>query len=144
MRTGPGPLSGPLISIGSGDLNFVVRMRSVGIAWTGQLPISFFGGATQSAVLSSTSVAVATSSSHHVAPHQVSSNSATSASAASQGHQTSLSTTSALRAEVLWCLNTAIKHHSFSSNHGIGELFQIMFPDSDIAKNFAMGKDKTA
>ena len=51
--------------------------------------------------------------------------------------------TSTLRAEVLWCLDLATKHHSFNSNEGIGELFRNMFPDSDIAKSFALGKDKT-
>ncbi|XP_063766097.1 uncharacterized protein LOC134882380 [Eleginops maclovinus] len=36
-----------------------------------------------------------------------------------------------------------MKHHSFNSNEGIGELFRNMFPDSEIAKSFALGKDKT-
>ncbi|XP_035998777.1 uncharacterized protein LOC118564524 [Fundulus heteroclitus] len=48
-----------------------------------------------------------------------------------------------LNAEVLWCLNTAMQHHSYASNEGVSELFQAMFPDSEIAKSFACGKDKT-
>ncbi|ROL55415.1 hypothetical protein DPX16_20791 [Anabarilius grahami] len=36
-------------------------------------------------------------------------------------------TTATLRAEVLWCLDLATKHHSFNSNDGIGELFRICF-----------------
>ena len=48
-----------------------------------------------------------------------------------------------LRAETLWCLNTATNHHSLNSNQGIGELFGVMFPDSDVAKSFTCGKDKT-
>lgn len=52
--------------------------------------------------------------------------------------------TSALRAEILWCLNTAANHHSYNSNEGVGELFATMFSDSDIAKSFACGKDKTS
>lgn len=51
--------------------------------------------------------------------------------------------TPTLRAEALWCLNTAVKHHSLNSNEGISELFKEMFPDSDIAKSFTCGKDKT-
>src|SRR4029434_10434808 len=51
--------------------------------------------------------------------------------------------TPTLRAEALWCLNTAVKHHSLNSNEGISELFKEMFPDSDIAKSFTCDKDKT-
>lgn len=40
-------------------------------------------------------------------------------------------------------LNTAVNHHSLNSNEGISELFKEMFPDSDIAKSFTCGKDKT-
>ena len=54
-----------------------------------------------------------------------------------------LGATPTLRTEVLWCLDTAAKHHSLSSNEGISGIFQEMFPDSDIAKTFTCGKDKT-
>lgn len=47
------------------------------------------------------------------------------------------------KCKALWCLNTAVKHHSLNSNEGISELFKEMFPDSDIAKSFTCGKDKT-
>ncbi|KAL7846797.1 hypothetical protein SRHO_G00217770 [Serrasalmus rhombeus] len=60
-----------------------------------------------------------------------------------QQTQCPVTTAATLRAEVLWCLGQT-KHHSFNSNEGIGELFRNMFPDSDMAKSFALGKDKTA
>ncbi|XP_050974815.1 uncharacterized protein LOC127170690 isoform X1 [Labeo rohita] len=49
-----------------------------------------------------------------------------------------------LRAEVLWVLHVVTRHQSYSANEEIGELFQTMFPDSDIAKSFRCGKDKTS
>ncbi|XP_077085755.1 uncharacterized protein LOC143737776 isoform X2 [Siphateles boraxobius] len=49
-----------------------------------------------------------------------------------------------LKAEVLWVLHTVTRHQSYSANEEIGELFQTMFPDSDIAKSFRCGKDKTS
>ena len=49
-----------------------------------------------------------------------------------------------LKAEVLWTLNTVAKHQLYNSNDGIGELFKCMFPDSDFAKTFACGGDKTS
>ncbi|XP_041668456.1 uncharacterized protein LOC121526132 isoform X4 [Cheilinus undulatus] len=52
--------------------------------------------------------------------------------------------TPTLKSEVLWILNTVVKHQSYNSNEGIGELFRSMFPDSQIASTFASGKDKTA
>ena len=77
----------------------------------------------------------------------------TTTSATVQANATAPATTSDLRvtmgatptlcAEALWCLNTAVKHHSLNSNEGISELFKEMFPDSDIAKSFTCGKDKT-
>jgi len=45
-------------------------------------------------------------------------------------------------AEVLWCLDTVAKHQSLNSNEGISEMFQAMFPDSEIAKSFTCGKDQ--
>lgn len=40
-------------------------------------------------------------------------------------------------------MDLAVKHHSFSSNDGIGELFSKMLLDSQMAKSFALAKDKT-
>ncbi|XP_065125255.2 uncharacterized protein [Paramisgurnus dabryanus] len=54
-----------------------------------------------------------------------------------------MGSTSTMRAEVIWCLNTAANHHSLNSNEGISDIFKSMFPDSDIAKTFTCGKDKT-
>lgn len=68
--------------------------------------------------------------------------------------QTNVSTTSSadlwvtvgatptLCTKVLWFLDTAVKHNSFISYKGIGEVFKAMFPNSDIAKSFTFGKDK--
>ncbi|KAJ8414383.1 hypothetical protein AAFF_G00052530, partial [Aldrovandia affinis] len=55
-----------------------------------------------------------------------------------------LGSTPTLVAEVMWTLETVVKHQSYNSNEGIGKLFAPMFPDSDIAKTFACGGDKTA
>lgn len=52
--------------------------------------------------------------------------------------------TETLKLEVLWILNTVVKHLSFNANEGIGNLFRLMFPDSQIASTFSSGKDKTA
>lgn len=49
-----------------------------------------------------------------------------------------------LKAEVLWTLHTVTCHQSYSGNDGIGSLFAVMFHDSDIAKSFKCGQDKTA
>ena len=56
--------------------------------------------------------------------------------------RTAFGSTPTLKAEVLWTLHTVAKHQSYKSNDDIGELFQTMFPDSDIAKTFKLGKDK--
>ncbi|XP_062374792.1 uncharacterized protein LOC134062699 [Sardina pilchardus] len=55
-----------------------------------------------------------------------------------------LGSTDTMKAEVLWALNTVVKHQSCRSNDGIGELFQMMFPDSTIGKTFQCGRDKTS
>lgn len=98
-----------------------------------QLPISMFGHA-------QTSTNPAQSSQQTSRPSTIS----RITTAAADSQQTLQVPASALRAEVLWCLNTAANHHSYNSNEGIGELFAAMFSDSDIAKSFAWGKDKTS
>lgn len=99
-----------------------------------QLPISMF-----------CSSATATSPQTSTAPPQATASGSTvSRPTTTDVRQQTLCPTSMLRAEVLWCLGTATKHHSYSSNEGIGELFRNMFMDSEIAKNFACGKDKTS
>ena len=47
-------------------------------------------------------------------------------------------------AEVLWILRTVAHHQSYCSNDDVGELFVMMFPDSDIAKSISCGADKSA
>lgn len=47
-----------------------------------------------------------------------------------------------LQAAALWCLNTAVQHHSCASDEGVSELFQAMFLGSEIVEFFTFGKDK--
>ena len=46
-----------------------------------------------------------------------------------------------LRAEILWVLHTISCHNS---NEGISKVFSAMFPDSEIARGFSCGGEKTA
>uniref|UniRef100_A0A3P9AK00 Oxysterol-binding protein n=2 Tax=Esox lucius TaxID=8010 RepID=A0A3P9AK00_ESOLU len=79
-----------------------------------------------------------------VAPEATATTRAVSASSSSAADiRVALGGTATLRAEVLWCLHTAEKHHSLNSNENLAEVFKAMFPDSDIAKLFTCGKDKT-
>ena len=48
------------------------------------------------------------------------------------------------RAEVIWVLFTIDKNHSFASNDEINYIFQMMFPDSNIAKTFRCKRQKTS
>ncbi|KAL6459284.1 hypothetical protein MHYP_G00327560 [Metynnis hypsauchen] len=54
------------------------------------------------------------------------------------------STAATLKAEVLWVLHTISRHHSYTSNDDIHTVFRGMFPDSELAKTFTCGRDKTA
>ena len=45
-------------------------------------------------------------------------------------------------AEILWCMNVVISHHSFNSCSDLKNIFTKMFPDSDIATQFTLGKTK--
>ncbi|KAL2098417.1 hypothetical protein ACEWY4_007624 [Coilia grayii] len=58
--------------------------------------------------------------------------------------RTAFGSTPTMKAEVLWILHTVAKHHSYNGNEGISDLFQCMFPDSDIANTFSCGPNKTA
>ncbi|XDV26071.1 hypothetical protein PO909_029869 [Leuciscus waleckii] len=79
-----------------------------------------------------------------VAPEATATTRAVSASSSSAADiRVALGGTATLRAEVLWCLHTAEKRHSLNSNENLAEVFKAMFPDSDIAKSFTCGKDKT-
>ena len=68
----------------------------------------------------------------------------TTVRAASTDLRVAFGATPTLKAEVVWILNTVVKHQSYNSNEGIGDLFGLMFPDSQIASTFTAGKDKTA
>ncbi|XP_063073162.1 uncharacterized protein LOC134463795 [Engraulis encrasicolus] len=102
-----------------------------------QLPLSLFCAGT-----SATPTSIAPSTSSTVTTSTAAGTSTSPAPINSIPNQL-LSTTATLQAEVLWCLDLASKHHSFNSNDGIAELFVKMFPDSQIAKSFALAKDKT-
>lgn len=47
------------------------------------------------------------------------------------------------KAEVLWVLHTVVRHNSFKSNEDISGVFAAMFPDSQLAKSFTCGENKT-
>lgn len=47
-----------------------------------------------------------------------------------------------LTAEVLWALKVANSHYSYKSCEDISQLFQVMFPDSQIAARFTCGGRK--
>ena len=47
-----------------------------------------------------------------------------------------------LNAEVLWAIKTVMLHYSMNSSSNTGELFKMMFPDSEIAQQFSCGKTK--
>ena len=49
---------------------------------------------------------------------------------------------STLNAEILWCLKVSTAHFSLRSCEGLGKLFKTMFPDSDFASKFSLGKTK--
>ncbi|XP_069109872.1 uncharacterized protein [Argopecten irradians] len=49
-----------------------------------------------------------------------------------------------LQAEIIWTLQTVVNHSWYRSNEHVGEVFQSMFPDSNIVKNFSCGQKKTA
>lgn len=50
----------------------------------------------------------------------------------------------ALRAEILWVMKCVDSHYSYNSCSSINRLFQAMFPDSTIAMSFACGERKAS
>lgn len=52
--------------------------------------------------------------------------------------------TAHLKAEVLWALNVVAKNYSFKSCEGVGDLFRVMFPDSEIVKQFQCAQRKAS
>ena len=48
------------------------------------------------------------------------------------------------RAEVLWAMKVVSSHYSYVSCMETDRLFQLMFPDSTIAKSFSCGEKKSA
>ena len=49
-----------------------------------------------------------------------------------------------LKAETLWTLKLITSHYSFNSSKDTSQLFSAMFPDSQIARQFACGERKAA
>ena len=49
---------------------------------------------------------------------------------------------SVVKVEFLWAIKSVMSHFSFRASSDIRGLFQNIFPDSAIAKNFASGKTK--
>ena len=47
-----------------------------------------------------------------------------------------------LDAEIMWAMKCVKSHYSYNSCQGNGELFSKMFPDSTIAKQFALSERK--
>ena len=45
-----------------------------------------------------------------------------------------------LNAEVLWAIKTVMSYYSMNSSSNTGELFKMMFPDSQIAQKFSCGR----
>lgn len=48
------------------------------------------------------------------------------------------------KAEILWCVHTCLTHQSLRNAEASVNLFKIMFPDSSIAIDMKLGKDKTS
>ena len=46
------------------------------------------------------------------------------------------------KAEALWCLYATVNHISNRSSNNMNALFEVMFNDSEIAKEFACAEDK--
>jgi len=46
--------------------------------------------------------------------------------------------------EIIWCLKVVMNHLSFNSCKDLGNTFQTMFPDSDIARKFTLSPAKVA
>ena len=46
------------------------------------------------------------------------------------------------KSEVLWALKVVANHFSYNSSKDLGEIFKLMFPDSNIAKKLSIGSSK--
>ena len=70
----------------------------------------------------------------------------TTPSTSYQATLTSLTTTAdgALQAEVLWLAKMACNNFNLCSSDNIGDLFEAMFPDSKVAKDFSMSHTKAS
>ena len=56
----------------------------------------------------------------------------------------SASTSEVLSSEILWAIQACMSHFSYRSCSELGDLFHRMFPDSQIAKKFSLGRTKCA
>jgi hypothetical protein len=48
------------------------------------------------------------------------------------------------KAEIVWVMKTVMSHFSMNSSKDMKDIFQLMFPDSDIAKKITVGSTKIA
>ena len=51
--------------------------------------------------------------------------------------------TASTKTEIIWTLKSAINGFSVRSNDHLNDTFTVMFPDSDIARQFSMGRTKS-
>lgn len=58
--------------------------------------------------------------------------------------KTFVSSNPTLKAEICWATKVVTSHYSYKSCEHVGDLFQTMFPDSNIAKQFKCGENKVA
>ncbi|KAJ8403281.1 hypothetical protein AAFF_G00354980 [Aldrovandia affinis] len=64
------------------------------------------------------------------------------ATAAAQRSVSMIITDDVLKAEAIWALKVVKSHYSFNSCEGLSDVFQNMFPDSQIAHKFSCGATK--
>lgn len=70
------------------------------------------------------------------------STSAATPSSTSSDISSYLTPDSVLKAEILWTFKLIDSHYSYNSSNHMSDLFQAMFPDSEIASRFACGEHK--
>ena len=56
--------------------------------------------------------------------------------------QSFIGSSNTLHSEILWALKVAHSHYSFSSSDETGDLFRVMFPDSQVAARFKCGETR--
>ena len=57
---------------------------------------------------------------------------------------TSVTNSAVTNSEIVWCLKVVMNHLSFNSCKDLSKIFQLMFPDSTIARKFILAPTKVA